>query len=421
MKVTIRGEYWDSQIYSGRLYLFTKNKSIITINWDQLISEIKIDPKLKLALICAFLRSDFLYGRDLRPIFYDQEVKQVIRNKFDLLSDNEIVFNKQELEKHFIAESDNSMPFPHTDSDFYINELYTSSRQGAYKVGRSSDKKRSLKKKSIRLWDAPTYGLSLSYKTLALAAGGEGLYEHSLDDGVGSKDPTRISSNDCVDCNWISYSIYASSHVTPCYIAAYTGDKSMNDSLSGYSIDNVIPKSLQEQVKFAENKRSGKRDIQRIFDRIVSDNDIFQSKGYSWGVQDKIYQAGADYINIVKYRPWLKSDEGQLESLGKIEIANWKGDVVSGSAASFGAVVEYDNALVVVKSDNSPLTIPGEPVNWRVFPRSKYYENHLHIIYSDRLEIYSFNQDYFIDQATKRSGSAIYQLTKEDMISKYIA
>ena len=36
--------------------------------------------------------------------------------------------------------------------------------------------------------------------------------------------------------------------------------------------------------------------------------------------------------------------------------------------------------------------------------RSKQYENQLHVVYEDRLEIFSFNHDYFINQKSKLSG-----------------
>jgi hypothetical protein len=32
------------------------------------------------------------------------------------------------------------------------------------------------------------------------------------------------------------------------------------------------------------------------------------------------------------------------------------------------------------------------------------YENHLHVILDDRIEIYSFNHDYFLDQEEKNIG-----------------
>ena len=50
------------------------------------------------------------------------------------------------------------------------------------------------------------------------------------------------------------------------------------------------------------------------------------------------------------------------------------------------------------------MTIPGPITRWRVYPRSMNYENHLHVILDDRIEIYSFNHDYFLSQQEKEIG-----------------
>jgi hypothetical protein len=57
-----------------------------------------------------------------------------------------------------------------------------------------------------------------------------------------------------------------------------------------------------------------------------------------------------------------------------------------------------------VPSAGEPFFMKGEPTNWRVFPRSRDYRNHLHIIYEDHVEIVIFTHDYFIDQHTKLAG-----------------
>jgi hypothetical protein len=67
-------------------------------------------------------------------------------------------------------------------------------------------------------------------------------------------------------------------------------------------------------------------------------------------------------------------------------------------------VIESDDALLVILTTGESLSLPGEPTNWRVFPRSHNYISHLHVIYEDRLEIFAFTHDYFVDQETKLSG-----------------
>jgi hypothetical protein len=120
-------------------------------------------------------------------------------------------------------------------------------------------------------------------------------------------------------------------------------------------------------------------------------------------------------VRIVNYEPWAEEAQERLIDLGAIDLAAsgdsrtielspWKGQVVSGAVALFGTVIECENALVVVPSEGITMTFPGEVVNWRIFSRSIQYENQLHLIYDDRLEILSFNQDYFVDQNQKRSG-----------------
>src|SRR5579859_118471 len=91
LKISIEGSYWDSQIYAGRLYLFTDKGSIRTFNWDRIISDWKIEPNLRLALECAFRRSDYLYSREFSLMFQDGEIKQVLLNKFDQLREKELI------------------------------------------------------------------------------------------------------------------------------------------------------------------------------------------------------------------------------------------------------------------------------------------------------------------------------------------
>jgi hypothetical protein len=57
-------------------------------------------------------------------------------------------------------------------------------------------------------------------------------------------------------------------------------------------------------------------------------------------------------------------------------------------------------------SDGTYYNIPGEVTRVRIFPRSLNYENHLHVIHNNTLEIYSFNNDYFVDQKAKDLGFA---------------
>ena len=380
LKMIIPGKYWDSQIYSGRLYLFGQSGDIHTLDWDRLISEWYLDNNLHLALSCAFLRSDYLYDVALKDLVHDPEVKSVIISKFSKLSEANLEVSSRQLEKVTLGQQDNPLPFPHTDSEIYWRNLYVSSMKGVYRTSCNKKTKYPVSTIPQRQWDAPTLALSASYQSLALAAGDEGLYELELNPGHRSsrfENNTlhQLSEKNCTDCNWAYYSIYGSSHTEEGYLAAF---------------------------------RKEKDEYERDFEGIISSKTIFQDLGYSWGVQDKLCQARNGQVRVVRYNPWEKERGSKLKDLGYLKLAPWKGDVVSAGVAVFGVIIECENALVVLPSQGENYTFPGEPVNWRIFPRSKHYENHLHIIYDDRLEILSFNHDYFVDQQEKRSGTQFF-------------
>src|SRR5688572_176576 len=40
VKLSISGQWWDSHIYAGRLYLFGQDGSLTAVDWDRLISDL---------------------------------------------------------------------------------------------------------------------------------------------------------------------------------------------------------------------------------------------------------------------------------------------------------------------------------------------------------------------------------------------
>ncbi len=233
-------------------------------------------------------------------------------------------------------------------------------------------------------WDAPTLAIAASYNSLALAAGDEGLFELAIGNGwlADRRTPVQLATRNCVDCSWTFHSIFCSSHVNSGFLASFRKETEYQDH-SGFK---------------------------RIFEGLVPAEEIFQHQGYTWGTQDKLCQVQGHIVSITRYTPWAEQNNERLKNLGSvdlaldIELAPWKGGVVSGGLAVFGAIIECENAVVVVPSEGRAITISGEPVNWRVFPRSVQYENQLHLIFNDRLEVFSFNQDYFVDQRRKLLG-----------------
>lgn len=381
LKITITGGFWDTQIYAGRLYLFTDEGAIRTINWDRAIEEWDIEPRLRLALECAFRRSDYLYSSDFSLLLHDPEIKAVVSQKFDLLAGKELRIDHLR-EANIIGEQDTPFPFPHSDSVIYKSQMYVGSADGLY---RGTCDKRTVKPvstKAERKWDGPSISIAASYDEIAVATGEYGLYEVPVARDYHGRNPRVTVENPCNKCSWNFQSIYC------------TGTHN-----SGWFAD------------FEKIKREGDIFKSRQLKKVLSAEDIFGDSGFTWARQDKMYLAAGGKLKIAKYVPW-ESIDNRLKLYGDSIPLPKKEDVTAGSVANFGSILEFADSICIMQSDGENYLISGDPIGWRIFPKSKHYENQLHVIFEDRLELYSFNHDYFLDQEKKKFGTTHFRFDK---------
>jgi hypothetical protein len=379
IKLIIPGNYWDTQLYSGYLYLFGDSGDLVILNWDALINEFLLkDDTLKMAANTAFLNSNLFYDSGAQLLLQDPSIKNILLARFISLSEQDLQLNLSQNRNKNISRINNPLPFPHVDSEIYYSRLYTSLKSGVFYSECSGQ---SVKPSHVRLWDTPTFDItaSKSYTSIAFAAGSEGLFQQRFerrDKEERDLKPINISKNHCTTCKWTDQNIFATSNIQDSFFASF------------------------KKIKGSDSKRKS----ERILEGIIPAKEIFKFQGYSWGVSDKLYIYHDNKIDAIKYSSNKKDGTNSFVPIGELPVDTDNGELVSAEVASFGTVIEYDNAIFVIQSDNETFTIPGEPVNWRVFSKSHNYTNQLHIVYEDRLEIYSFYNDYFIDQTSKVSG-----------------
>jgi hypothetical protein len=139
-----------------------------------------------------------------------------------------------------------------------------------------------------------------------------------------------------------------------------------------------------------------------------------QSDGwsYTWGSREKVYRMSGGKVEVRDFSPAkLKRTKTKLD-ISNTSFSSRNSFVnellntlpIATGTAPFGSIVEFDDRLIVLRSDGEIEVFPGEPVHWRVFPRSEDYSNQLHIIYDDHVAIVSFVHDYFVDQKEKLHG-----------------
>ena len=376
LKLTIPGKFWDSQIYAGRLYLFRTDGSLFTLNWDSLIEDWLIDPQHRVAFECAFRRSDYLYKPEFSLLFSDEELKRVIERKFASLLVSNLIVDASQLEQAKVGEQDSPFPFPHASCTIYSSQMYTGSQSGLFQASCSKQTKNPVSSRARKMWDGSVFSIAASYNEIAVAAGDDGLFEIPARESSHPEYTPRLEIS-CTFCEWAFQSIFCSSQDRGGYLADFSKRYSRLEGTS------------------------------RNFEQVFSAEDIFGAAGFSWGRQDKFYLASSLGIQVIQYRPWQDDRVITLETTHKsVERL----DVQAGGVAFFGTVLELQDSLLILLSDGNQYVINGDPVSWKIFPRSRHYENHLHVVFEDRLEVYSFNQDYFVDQRSKLFGNSYLPL-----------
>ena len=387
LKITIYGDFWDCQIYRRRLYLWYTDGSVGVYDWDRLIETTFSHKVDELVLKCAFTRGDYLYGSELSLLFRDADFKKTLSEKFSKASQKNLSIQLEMLKNFEYSKQDDPMKELPTDTCIYDNTLFAINDLGLYSASiHKKDMKFGISTRSKKLWDCPLLSIKAAKRSLAMAGGDEGVFELQLENNYGNLSMLekvnnkiyQVSKNHSSLVNWSFASLYSSSYVDSGFLAAF-----------GWN----------------EHKESGK--YERIFKKLIPDSDIFNKSGFSWGSQEKIYLANCNTIEVVNYtQKNVNSDNKNdvFQHLNSISFNKNSGKVISGGIAYFGVIIEYDDALQVLCSDDNPIIFPESVARWRVYPRSIRYENHLHVIYEDRLVIYSFNHDYFVDQIHKVRG-----------------
>jgi hypothetical protein len=395
VKITLKGDYYDCQIYRGRLYLWTFDGDLKVYNWNELVQSFIKKETDNIAMTFCFLDGNYLYKSSLIELFKDKDFKDLLLKKFKEIEKPTFELSITELEKFIFGQQETPTGILPTDTEIYSNKLYFINENGLYSgsAHRAKSEKYPVSSKPSKLWDCNLLSLKANkYPQLALSGGDEGLFELNMASSLPSN-LERIEKR------------------SPIFQVSKN-----HSSFSNYSYLNIYNTSLVENSFLATFKwnitkdNNNKEKALRDYDTYINDKTIFEVKNkkhfVSWGIEDKLYKATEGGFEIIKINNYANADKGQKQfnRLKTVDFNAWKGKVINGGTAYFGNIVECENALVVIQSDSKILTIEGPITKWRIYPRSMNYENHLHVILDDRIEIYSFNHDYFLNQENKEIG-----------------
>jgi len=389
VKISVEGSFWDSQIYSNQFTLFGFDGSIHNIQWDaaiDFIAGLEKNISIQTAYRVAFSDGDLFYNPKVRKILKDPSISNVIKGQLNTLS--YLNFNLSLSDwSGFLTSTNSPFDFLPTDTEVYYNTLFAGGDEGLFS---SSSYYNSRIKKHF---DGNVLKINASDRNtaLAVAAGQEGLFEFSYND-----EPTSIlgqehllNSTPCSACEWAFQSVI------------------------GWSSEGAYLASFLEE-KNRDNKRT------RRFDRVINENEMFgitsnNQYAYVWGSREKIYRVVNGNIEVTNYSPKPKKknnknkfQKGYYDTFtkdGEIKTPFLKSeDIIASGTAPFGTVIEKEDEIIVLRSDGGVESFKGDIVHWRIFPRSEHYNNQLHIIFEEHIQIVSFVHDYFVNQDEKLAG-----------------
>ena len=394
LKITLFGNYYDCQLYRGRLYLWTFDGELRIYNWDQIVDRVVECNGDWLTFKYGYKEGRYLYGNKTKELFEDKEIKRIVFNRYSSSLRRKHILTEQDIEDCMIGQQSSSLPI---DTEIYNSILYFSTEKGFYSATahRPLSEKYKVSTKPQKIWDARVLCITANdYPQMAVSAGSDGLYELRLGkqervNVLYEVEPQlyRVSEKLSLFSNYVYESIYSSSSCGQSYISMFK----LNE------IDNRYQRVFERNVEENEYSKEGLRDREML----------------SWGIRDKVYQATKQKLRVMRFNKWSEYNENErLLELGEMNMES-PSRLIRGGAASFGNILEFEDRLVVLQSDNNKMEVPGEITRWRIYPRSINYLNQLHVILNDRIEFYSFNHDSRVDQMKKLNGIEYYVPTSK--------
>jgi hypothetical protein len=230
---------------------------------------------------------------------------------------------------------------------------------------------------------------------MAIAAGSEGIFDQVLTssrDWPKTNKPKQLSKRNCMACSWAYFDVIGSSGPGGAgFIAAFS--KPQKDEKAS-SLKNITSTSRQ------------------LLDIVESDDLFPSSDGLLFGAENLLVMASQSSLYIDGWNPNLRrADQGpdlqrSLFNQYQLRVGDLTEEAIDGAATTFGIAVEMDSALIVRGVDGT-ISAFGEPVNWRTYPRSHRYINHLHVTYDDYVGIFAFLDDFFTPAQNR--GPAVHR------------
>lgn len=332
--LNIEGDYVDSYIYSGLLFLVDIKYMLTVYKWEELIKS------------CL---------NGVNPL-HAIKIRNLLRDSRNVIPPNCMLnptISKKTLKSHELFSYEIGV-WP-SDISIYSNILYISSENGVSKL--DLDYMSGVLNNEVIIFNKMSFAVSPnSFGRLAFAAGKEGVYtviplaKANLKSYV-----NQLLETVCMDIDWQSTKLLAKTNI---------GVFEANYAKMPLKINFEKTREFFESV--AMNKK--------IPPTVRIDDSALES----WIAGDKQYALKSDGTISIKN---LENSESEIKSDVRIERR-----VLKARTAAFGTIIETETSLIGLIGQDK-IDLAHDTVSWRVFPRAKNYANQLHIVKNDFIEV----------------------------------
>lgn len=351
----IEGEFVDSFLYSGTLFLVGADSRLAMYDWEAVLKN----------------SIGFNDDGDLGVFNFLLDSRRGMATDVDGYS--EISVAADQLAKYLLFDV-NLGEWP-TDINVYANRFYVAGENGVDEIPYDWVQKTLKIEEKFRIWNKYSYKVSANDShRIAIASGKNGVISAFPRSGYIKKDDVstllEVNSN---DCQWIGANLVANS-LEGSYLATFPN---LPDRPHG-----PVPQGYWKLLE------STKRDLP------VSEQLHYDGMGrllYSWLGGTKVFSLLDSGVIVIK-----DSDESdaahtdsKLDVLRIEQTISGLDCILSARSGAFGTVVETDAQLLSITQFGVEV-IAERPVSWRVFPRAKNYANHLHVAFNDHLSISAY-------------------------------
>lgn len=371
-RINIEGNFLDSFIYSGVLFTVDVDGVLCTYSWDNLIKE--------------YMKKD--------------ASKKRFKNKLlDIRKDKKIKFEQDliiELDRHFLDKYQQGICLElnvwSTDLDIKDNILYVSSERGleALPFRESWNNGKVMNFNDLyKVWgESKVFGVSTgSWGRTLLAAGCNGALEviNNVEQnnviGLRQQEGKVLNEEVCLDCEWeLNSTVAILDQLDTQVLLEYK--KLMSDKNFKFhpsDSEATIKSKRKERESISEEQIS---DLKEYIKSGIPNN-LTNIAEYSWFDGQKL--VGIDQENHALFydfsqNEWIVNNSNILDEKEYRKIRQ----------TNAGLIVETDDDSLYRKTGHHNKLLSNDVSSWRVFPRSINYQDRIHIVNEEYLQISIF-------------------------------